>query len=326
MKSKLEPVYILIGEEELLKEEALDKLKKECFPAENEGSLTFNFVSLHGTSTTSKQVVSEAQQLPFMNNTRMVLVKSAEHLVDDILLDYVQNPAETTCLALLMRKIDKRLSSFKILKANAKIVEFNHLDQDDLVEWIQHYVTKCGKTISHSNSVYIATILENNLSGILTELEKLISFSGARRTITIDDIELNVSENKIKNSFELTDAIQRKDTSSSIRLANNLLDHGKRVPEIIGLIRWMVTRLWQGKELINNKRKTAISRELRIPPYFLNKFIDQAEKFSMAELKNALTTLLNLEKLMRTYTLPQRLLLECLIIQLADPSLQSQPF
>ena len=332
-------VYIFIGEEDLLKEEALDRLKQECFPSENEDSLTFNYVSLHGLSagslagesTTSKQVVEEAQQLPFMSPRRLVIVRDAEQLIDETLLDYIQNPLKTTCLVLLMRKIDKRLSSYRTLKANAKIVEFNHLRQDDLVKWIQCYVNQYDKTISYNNAGYIANTLENNLSGILQELEKLIAYIGTRNTITIEDIELSISENKIKGSFELTDAIQYKDTSCAIRLVNNLLDQGKSVQEVIGSMRWMLTRLWQGKELLKDKRlstvrhvKRAISEELHISYYFVDKFIDQAERFSIPELKNGLNTLLNLQKLMRTYTLPNRLLLECLVIQLAEPSLNTQ--
>ena len=318
MKSKLHPAYVFIGEEKLLKKEALNKLKKQCLPADNESSFAFNYISFDGKSATSKQITAEAQQLPFMNSKRLIVVKDAEHLIDETFLNYIQNPVETTCLALLMRKIDKRLSSYKILKDNAKIVEFNHLRQEDLVEWIQDYVNKHGKNISYNDIVYITNILENNLSGILQELEKLIAYIGTRNNITAKDINLNVSENKIKNSFELTDAIQRKNASLAIGLINKLLDQGKSLPEIIGLLRWMLTRLWQGKDLIKGNRRKDISKELRIPHYFIALFTDQAERFSIPELKKGLNMLLNLEKLMRTYTLPPRLLLEYLVIQLAE--------
>lgn len=317
-KQKIRHVYLFIGEEELLKEEALNKLKKQCLPSDNESSFAFNYISFDGESVTSKQVIAEAQQLPFMSAKRLIIVKDAGHLIDETLLDYIQNPVDTACLALLMRKIDKRLSSYKILKDNAKIVEFSHLRQEDLVEWIQNYVSKHGKSISYNDTVYITNILENNLSGILQELEKLIAYIGSRSNITVKDINLNVSENKIKNSFELTDAIQRKNASLAIGLVNNLLNQGKSLPEIIGLVRWMLTRLWQGKDLIKENRRKDISKELRIPYFFIAKFTDQAERFTIPELKKGLNTLLNMEKLMRTYSVPPHLLLECLVIQLSQ--------
>lgn len=310
-------VYILIGEEELLKEQALDKLKKELFPEEDDSSLAFNYASFHGKSATSKQAIDEAQQLPFMSKKRLIVIKDAEHLIDEPLMDYIRNPVDTTCLVLLMMKIDKRLSSYKILKEHARIIEFDHLPKEDLVEWIQQYVQKYGKSITGNNAAYITDLLENNLSGILQELEKLIAYTGRRRTITVEDIDLNISENKIKNSFNLTDAIQRKDASLAVKLINNLLDQGKSVPEVIGLMRWMLTRLWQGKELINEKKQSEISEELRIPRYFIPKFIDQAERFTMPELRNGLNTLLDLETLMRSSPAPQRLLLESLVIRLS---------
>lgn len=323
MKSKLHSVYIFLGEEEFLKEQALNELKQKCFTSKDESSLAFNYISFNGESSSSKQIIEEAEQLPLFSSKRMVVVKNLEYVLDDLLLDYIKNPTATTCLVLLARKIDKRLSSYKIIKDHAKLIEFEHLKQQNLVDWICDYCKNNDKNISHTNAVYITNILENNLSGIQQELEKLISFTGSNKTISSEDIELCISENKIKDSFELTDAIQRKDTSQSLEIVNNLLNQGKSLPEIIGLIRWMLTRLWQGKEMIKDKRRNDIQKKLRIPYYFVSKFITQAEIFSINELKKGLNTLLDLERLMRTYTLPQRLILECLITQLSEPSLRS---
>lgn len=301
-------VHILLGEEDLLKEIALSKIKKKYFPTEDPSLLAFNYISIDGETTNSAQIIEECQQLPFMGSTRLVVVKDAEKIIDEKLLEYIKNPVDTTCLVLLVHKIDKRLGIYKALERYAQIDEFDHPDEKEIISWIQNYIRVKKKRISTLDASYLADIMENNLTGIAQELEKLITYVGGRENITEKDIETMVSENKLKDSFALSEAIQNKDTSGAIKLTNELLDQGNSVQQIIGTIRWMLTRLWQVKDGgIQN-----------IPSYFLNKLINQARRFSTEELKRGLATLLALEKLMRTYTLPERLLLELLVIQLTE--------
>lgn len=314
----LSPVYILLGGEDLLKESALSNIKKKCFPVENQTVLSFNYLSIDGKSATSSQIIEECQQLPIMSNTRLIVVKDAERIIDDRLLQYAQNPTETTCLVLILRKIDKRLGIYKTLEKYAEIQEFEHPSEKDVISWIQHYIRAKKKNISSSDASCIADILENNLTGIVQDLEKLITYVGNRENITEKDIETILSENKLWDSFALTEQIQNKNTSGAIKLVNELLDQGNSVQQILGTIRWMLTRLWQAKELLKEGNRYTLSKELRIPPYFIGKFIEQAGKFDIEELKNGLIKILALEKLMRTYTIPDRLVLELLVIQLTE--------
>lgn len=313
IKMDLSPVYILLGEEELLKESALAKIKHKYLPAENH----FNYISLDGRNTSSIRVIEECQQLPFMADIRLVVVKDAEWIIDDNLLGYIQNPAETTCLVLSINKIDKRHSAYKTLEKYAEVQEFNHPNEREIPGWIEKYILSKKKRISPKDASYIADILENNLTSITQELDKLITFAGGRNIITEDDIETIVSSNKLRDSFSLTEAIQDKDTPNAIKLVNDLLSQGNSVQQIIGTIRWMLTRLWQVKE--------GDVKELHIPSYFLNKFIKQAQGFSTEELKNGLIKLLRTEKLIRTYTIEDRLILELLVVQLTEKTLLLSP-
>lgn len=307
------PIHILLGEEELLKESALAKIKHKYLPAENH----FNYISLDGKNTSSIQIIEECQQLPFMADIRLVVVKDAEWIIDDNLLGYIQNPVETTCLVLLINKIDKRHSAYKTLEKYAEVQEFNHPNEKEITKWIEQYIRNKKKQISTYDASCIADILENNLTSIAQELDKLITYIGERHIITEDDIEAITSSNKIRNSFSLTEAIQNKDTSSAIKLVNELLNQGNSVQQIIGTIRWMLTRLWQAKE--------GDVKELHIPSYFLNKFIKQAQGFSIEELKKGLIKLLRTEKLIRTYTIEDRLVLELLVVQLTEKTLLLSP-
>lgn len=299
-------IYVLLGEEELLKESALVKIKHKHFPTENH----FNYVSIDGENASSTQVIDECHQLPFMSDIRLIVVKDAEKVIDDRLLEYIQNPVKTTCLVLLIRKIDKRLSIYRTLEKHAETQEFDHPDEKEIANWIENYIRTKKKRISTTDASYIADILENNLTGIAQELDKLITFIGERNIITENDIETIISSNKLRDSFNLTEAIQNKDTSSAIKLVNDLLSQGNSAQQIIGTIRWMLTRLWQVKE--------GSTKELHIPSYYLSKFIKQAQRFGIEELKDGLIKLLQIEKLMRTYTIEERLVLELLVVQLTE--------
>lgn len=316
---KLSPVYLLVGEEKLLQDNALAKIKQQCFPPEVEGLTDFNYISLDGQTTTSNQLITEVQQLPFMTPRRLVVVKNAKLVLDEPITDYLQNPVTTTCLVFIDKKIDKRLSLYKTFKKHAEVIEFDSLNHEELVSWIQKYVKDTGKKLSATNAIYIANNMESNLSSIKQELDKLITFIGTRDKITSDDINLLLSENKLRGSFDLTNAIQAKNAAQAITIANDLISQGKTIPDIIGLLRWMLLRLWQGKEVLEKRGKKAVSSELRVPYFFLNRFIEQIHNFSIDELKTGIITLLDTEKYMRTYSLPKKLLLEILLFKLIYP-------
>lgn len=314
----LSPVYILLGEENFLKENALLKITNKCFPHENDASVSFNYLSLDGKTATSSQVTSECQQLPFLGDTRLIVIKDADKIIDDTLIEYIKNPLKTTCLILLIRKIDKRLGIYKILGKYGEILEFDFPNENEIAEWIQKQVKLNKKNISSGDASLLSGILNNNLTGIKHELDKIITYVGEKDTITFNDIASIISENRITDSFALTESIQNKDKFSAISLVNKLLDQGNAIQQIIGTIRWMLTRLWMGKELIENGDRHDLSRELRIPNYFLNKFIQQAGRFTFEELKSGLITIFQLEKTIRTYKIPQNLALELLVIQLTQ--------
>lgn len=313
---ELSPVYGLIGEEDYLKNIILSKIKKQCLPSENTDS--FNYISIDGKATTSAGIVSECQQLPFMGDFRLIVIKDADKIIDDKILEYIKNPVKTTCLVLLIHKLDKRLSAYKVLEKHALIQEFNHPNEKDICIWIQRYLKDREKNISQADTNRLAGILDNNLTGIRQELEKLITYTGQKDTIGCKDIENIISENRTSNSFALTEAIQNKDTSTAIKTINKLLEQGDAVQQITGTIRWMITRLWECKELLKTCDRTELSKQLRIPSYFLEKFIRQAEKFQFAELKTGLVKLFELEKTIRTYKIPHNLALELLAVQLTQ--------
>lgn len=300
-------IYILTGEEEFLKESGLAKIKNRYLLD------TFNYAPLDGKTVTTKEIIEQCQQLPFMGSSRLVVVKDVN--IDETLLEYIKNPVETTCLVLIIRKIDKRLGVYKELERYTEIQEFNHPNEKDIAGWIAHYIHSKKKRISIRDATYISDILENNLTNIVQELEKLITYAGERNIIAEEDIEAVISSNKITDNFRFTDAIQNKDTPNAIKLVNHLLDQGNSTQKIIGTIRWMLTRLWHAKD--------GDIGELHIPSYFQHKFIKQSEKFSIQELKDGLVKLLTIEKLMRTYAIPERLILELLVVQFTEKTTAS---
>jgi DNA polymerase-3 subunit delta len=256
-----------------------------------------------------------------MNNSRLVLVKDADKIINnDDFIEYIKNPVKTTSLVLILQKFDKRFAVYKVLQEHANIQEFDHPDEKELIDWIGHYINSQKKRISTLDSAYLSNILNNNLTGIRQELEKLITYIGEKDTVTLKDIQAIISENRQDDSFALTGAIQNKDTNEAIRLINKQLNEGDAIQQILGSIRWMLTRLWQGKDLLKTGDRNNLSKELRIPSFFLNKFINQAEKFTLDELKKGLVKILQIEKLMRTYSLPENLILELLVIQLTQKS------
>ena len=103
--NKIEPVYFLFGEEDLLIEEALDMLIERTVDA---STRSFNFDTLFGGETTYPELVERANAYPLMADRRVVVVKEVDRLISmrgkpdptSPFMRYLEAPAPTTVLVM----------------------------------------------------------------------------------------------------------------------------------------------------------------------------------------------------------------------------------
>ena len=89
------PLYLIVGEEDLLRDHALAALKAAVLGGGDE----FNFDLFFGDEASGAAILTCASEMPVFAERRLVVVKAAEKISareSESLLDYLKEPVETS--------------------------------------------------------------------------------------------------------------------------------------------------------------------------------------------------------------------------------------
>ena len=286
LKGTIPQVCYLYGEEPFLVERAARMLLDKAI---DPSLKDFNLNVYFGNESKGVDIVDSAQTLPMFAERRAVLVKRAEQLKAEsleVLLPYIQNPANSTCLLLTGTRIDQRKKFFLELKKHGALVEYKRLYDNKLTGFIQSESLKNGKPIDSAAAEMLAALIGNNLQELSSQIEKLLVYVGKRAGISVDDVRAMASSSKAFSAFELAKYLGLRDLPNSIKSLDALFLNGEETPMILGALTQHFRKLWRIRELLDEKKPHAdIGRELNIHSFFLGEVVQQARNFTRSDLK-----------------------------------------
>jgi hypothetical protein len=114
-----------------------------------------------------------------MSEKRVVVLKNYNRLPQsgkELILKYCKNPAPHTILVLVTGEVDLRKKGYAELKKLVELVECKSPYEKKIPMHISQFVENRGKKISFRAINLLQAKLGNSLSGIIGQVEKLISF------------------------------------------------------------------------------------------------------------------------------------------------------
>ncbi len=295
-RGEFAPLYLLYGDEPYLVERAVKKLLER---AVDPGFRDFNLNVFYGNECKGAEVFGAAQTLPMFADLRVVLVKKGGELsagAMEILLCYLQDPSPSTCLVLQAEKIDGRKKFFAEFKKRGELVEFKRPYENQLGPYVRDEVRAAGKKIDAAAADLLAYLVGNNLQELVSQIEKLCTYCGKQEVIGVAEVQAIVSDTKVENVFEFTDALGSKDLGKSLAMLTSLLRDGEVPLRILGAVARHYRQLWQVRELQNRKIPAGeLAKATGINPYFLKKVTDQARNYQLGELKLVFERMLELD-------------------------------
>ncbi|MCD5397727.1 DNA polymerase III subunit delta [candidate division NPL-UPA2 bacterium] len=313
----ISPLYLFSGPEEFLKEEVIRKLRDSLLEP---GAIDLNYHLFYGKEDSGARIVETASTLPFMSEKRLVVVKEGEKLRTSDkkeISKYAQSPSPSTCLVLLLDKIDRRENFYLLLTKSAEEISFKPVRENDLIGWIGNRVKEEGKKIAPQAAFELKERVGGNLRELTNHLTKLFLYAGDKKDIGIEEVRALVGEGRETNSFALTEAISEKKKDKALKILGKILSEGRKAPEIIGLIAWQMRRIAETKSRITRgETPMEACQALGIFPYFRKKFISQVKKFSSPELRESFYSLLEADRQFKSGKLSPSLILEFLVIKL----------
>ena len=238
-KGQFAPVYLLMGEEAYYIDELTRALENNVVDEENRD---FNSIVYYGADADIGSIIASAQQYPVMSERQLVLLKEAQTMDKaksqlDKLASYVVRPNATTVLGVVY-KGDSLSATSQLMKSlkdsSAVVFRSEKLKDYQLPGPITDYCASKGFGIDDKAVSLLCDYIGDPLSKLFGEIDKLILACGKDvKRITPDLIERNIGISKDFNTFELINALSRKDYHKSIRIVDYFSKNPKQNPGVM---------------------------------------------------------------------------------------------
>ena len=318
LKDPLKPVYYFYGPEDYLIEEAVKSIRKEAL---TKGFEDLNYQAFDKENLNASSIIAAAETMPAFSDKRVIVVKDADSLKKDALealSGYIKRPSPSTCLVFISNetKVDKGSGFFSLLSEKGFLKVFYRLKGPEIAVWIKKEASKNGKDITRSAAQKLFELSGEGLREIKGELEKIILFTGDKKTIEDSDVEEAGLDLKDETMFSLSDAIGGKDIKAALRIYAKLST--EPAPRLLTSIARQIRILLKIKALIRKKvPRERMTPALGVPPWQLEGYLRRSASFKTeSELKRALMSLREADREIKTGKVPEKVLMSRMIMEL----------
>lgn len=307
----LKSVYLIYGDEELLLDRALRRLKDRIAEV---ADLDFNYEAFDGESADASAVVAAANTLPFASERRLVIVRDVDKMSaagQAVLAEYAANPAPTACLVLVAKRMRKDAKLFKAVQALGGVSEYRAPKRSEYPAWVVDLFATRGRRITYDGASALVQTVGRDLRRLETEAEKVIAYAGDRTELTRDDVVGVVAETAPVSIFDFLNALGARECASALVLLGDLIASGEDIMTIHAMTVRHLRSLLSVRALADRGAAVGeVMREVGMADWQAKNAIAQARRFTPAELSQALRGAASLESSMKSGGGDPRLLFE----------------
>lgn len=308
-------IYLLYGEENYLKKQYKERFVKALLP---EGD-TMNYAHYEGKGIDVREVIDLAETMPFFAERRVFVFENTgffKSAAGAELADYLKELPETAYFLFVEDEVDKRGKMYKAVKSKGRAVELPFQDENTLKRWVAGQIGRENKKITETDLVYFLNKVGIDMGNITKELEKLFCYALERDVITREDIDA-VCVTQISNHiFDMVNAVAEKQQKKALDLYYELLALKEPPMRILFLLTRQYRGLYQVKQLAQKGYgRKEIAEKAGLHPFAVGKYMEQAKRFQVKELRAILEDSLDIEQRVKTGLLTDSLAVEIFLVK-----------
>lgn len=311
-KENLQPIYLLISTERLLLTEATSELRGRVLTAAPD----FNRDEFSAADVPAQRAVDAAKTMPMMAPKRWVHFADIEKLKADAagpLLAYLDQPSPTSVLCISGAKLDGRTKLGKQLGKKAAHFVMEPPRQNELGVWLERRAAKLRYAIEPEAACLLGDMVGIDIGALDRALDKLWCFIEGEGEISHADVEELVAPTRLRSIFDLVDAIGARELAEASLLIRNAVDGGENGLRVLAMITRQFRLLLRAKG-VRSTNPSEIARQLGVAPFVARSLLDQARRYSEAELCRALEAAARADIRMKSTRLNHGVILDRLLI------------
>lgn len=341
---KLKPAYVFIGDEAFFRDQCRQALLQHLIPADLR---EFSLYDMDLSENSIAEILDRAQTPSLMAPFQVFFIRGVKNLYgrgshnDEFaaIEKYIKDPNPAAVLIFVADHIsipsdvrrmdmtdkDRYERIRETLGEHCGIVELARVDESDGTRWVIEKAQKEDVKIDPDAARELVDALGADMMMVSRELEKLILYVNEKKRITLGDVETLVLAAKQRSLYELTEAISQKDKARALMVLEAVLASGDGEDAAIGHL-YLLSRTFRQMLVILEKNVRdskaiwqALWQGFRLPPFAADDVIRQARRYkSRRELTRAIKLVARADMALRSSPPSKRLVLEQLVMQLAE--------
>lgn len=315
-------IFFYYGENSWLARQKIRAIKNK-FQEEIDKS-GHNIINLDGEEMSAGDFFNAASSSGFLASKKLIIIKNIFNNKklsswQDALINFLNKQEdsreENYIIFWQSDKPDVRTKLYKTLKKFKFVEEFKNFSNAELVNWLKKQASLKKRKLSTDNANILIAYAGNDLWSLSQEIEKLIHFTSDE--ITADDIK-NIVVSKIdENIFNFIDALGQQNKALALRLLEEKLNSGVNAQLLLSMIVRQYRLLIKAKALSKQASYAgALAQALKLPSWLADKTYQQSQLYTMEQLKNIYSNLLDLDQQLKSTSTSEALLFAKLINQL----------
>lgn len=307
-------IYLFHGKDDYSVRAALRDIRNRLRADDGE-MLDSNSVALEGRALTPGELLASATAVPFLAQHRLVVVEGLLGALggqprggrrkkassDDplepwrqaaaTLADAATMPPSTT-LVFIEGELQKSNAAFPVLAPIAQVREFQPLDKQELIPWIETAAKRHGVQLAPRAVAALAQLAGPDLWTLNTEIEKLAAFANGD-VVDHELVEQVASIARETKVWDLTDGIVEGDAAKALGAMRRLLADGDAPQMLLFMIARQFRQLVIVKDMRDARaRPDEIQRASGVPAFRTSAVMALASRYGWATLREAYARIL----------------------------------
>jgi DNA polymerase-3 subunit delta len=321
--SELPLVALVVGPETTLRDAALERLRELAIGGAPRDFNEDRF-DLAAAGTDPRAILTACRTLPVMSEHRLVIVsgladRKAGAFLEQRLLDYLEDPAPTTCLVLEGTRVDRRLKWVKRASALGSVIDCSGPSKPaELRDWIEARMSAAGKRAARGTAAALFDLVGADLDRLSFEIEKLCLYVGEADEVAPDDVATVTASLRPLAVYELTDAIGRRSNGDALRVLGRLRDQGEAPLAVLGALANHFRRLLRAYDC-RPLEPRRVQQALSLHPFAARKLVEQAGRFDSIRVRRCLDEIRRTDEALKgALPLPPAMAIEQLVVRVSS--------
>ena len=312
--SRIEPFYLFFGEEQLLAENLIKKIKS-VFLVDVEPEL--NYFVRYATDNGCDEIIALSSGSGLFSQRKLLILKEADSLKQkelDRLSRLFDKPPKDIVLILQTSIPSLYQTRLKKIENLITVVHILPLKPEELKNFVREQFQKNGKRITEEAIEVLIFMVGNQLSDLLVQINHINDYFGNEKVYDTEQVEAVAGVYATQDVYELSRLITNEEYRKAAAVLSNLMGSGMSPQYILTQLLRHFTALWRINGYLREgiTRTDSLASYLKIYYRYVDEYKLQAKNWKPSRIMGVIHFLKEVDRELKNNTLEPQIILDML--------------